>query len=119
MFYHAYAFNQDISKWDTKNISAMYSMFDNARAFNQPIGAWDVSNVDYMLAMFNGATSFNQDLSKWCVSKIKSNPRTLLRILPYPHQIILFGNLSIINMYCPNLFMDHKHKLTKLQQYLM
>jgi len=30
-------FNQDISNWDVRNVTDMYSMFKDNSAFNQPI----------------------------------------------------------------------------------
>ena len=51
----------------------MSYMFKNS-SFNQDISNWNTSNVTGMPGMFNGASSFNQDLSKWCVSNISSEP---------------------------------------------
>ena len=68
------SFNQDISKWDTSNMRAMFRMFQYASDFNQDISGWNTSNVMDMDYMFDAATSFNQDLSQWCVSNIDSKP---------------------------------------------
>ena len=63
-------FNQDISSWDTSNVTSMEQMFVNANSFNQPIGNWDVSNVTNMIGLFYGATSFNQPIGNWDVSNV-------------------------------------------------
>ena len=74
-------FNQDISSWNTSNVTDMSHMFSGATAFNQPLNTWDVSNVTNMSYMFAGVryvdgdsykriSSFNQPLWKWNVSKV-------------------------------------------------
>ena len=72
MFYqvsNAYGdFNQDISNWDTSNITTMKQMFLNHKSFNQPIGVWDVSSVTNMQYMVSQALAFNQNCSAWNLS---------------------------------------------------
>lgn len=55
----------DISKWDTSNVTNMFSMFDGATKFNQPLDKWDVSNVTDMSYIFEEAKKFNQPLNNW------------------------------------------------------
>ena len=59
MFNQIPTFNQDITSWDTVNVTLMNGMFNNARDFNQPIGVWNTSAVTDMSVMFAGATNFN------------------------------------------------------------
>ena len=67
-------FNQNISSWDTSNVTNMSKMFSNLEVFNQDIGSWNVSNVTDMSIMFSNAKSFNGDLSLWNTSNaIKMN----------------------------------------------
>jgi len=60
----------DISVWDTSNVTDMNHMFYGVSAFNQDISGWDTSNVRNMDHMFYGARSFNQDISNWDVSNV-------------------------------------------------
>ena len=66
-------FNQDISSWNTSNVTDMSHMFSGATVFNKPLNTWDVSNVTDMSYMFAGVryeskdsyeriSSFNQPL---------------------------------------------------------
>ena len=45
MFSYTNKFNQDISLWDTSNVTNMGGMFTDAESFNQDISLWDTSNV--------------------------------------------------------------------------
>ena len=58
MFSGATAFNQDISRWATPNVTLMNAMFQRAAAFDQEIRGWDVSKVTDFNNMFTGATAF-------------------------------------------------------------
>ena len=62
--------NEDISVWNTAQVTSMYGMFRRATYFNQPIGEWDVSKVTDMGGMFERASSFNQNIGSWDVSKV-------------------------------------------------
>ena len=54
-------FNENISNWDTSNITDMSNMFKNASSFNQDISNWDVSNVTDFTDMFLNANSLSED----------------------------------------------------------
>lgn len=64
--------NEDISAWNTAQVTSMYGMFWYATYFNQPIGEWDVSKVTDMGSMFNEAASFNQPLNGWTTTSLES-----------------------------------------------
>ncbi len=69
------AFNQNIGSWDVSKVTDMGSVFRLATAFNKDIGGWDVSKVNDMGNMFLNTSTFNQDLTKWCVTNITSEPK--------------------------------------------
>ena len=69
LFQNNQTFNQDISSWDTSDVSNMMGLFQNAQAFNQDIGYWDISSMrdqNGVNQLFDNAGSLNQDLSYWC-----------------------------------------------------
>ena len=68
MFDNAESFNQPLNKWDTSNVTNMYSMFFGARNFNQPLNNWNTSKVENMSLMFLYAKKFNQSLNSWVVN---------------------------------------------------
>jgi surface protein len=70
LFEEEYTFNEDISHWDTSNVTNMSYMFAGS-SFNQPIGNWDVSNVTNMTFMFWDA-DFNQPIGDWNTSKVEN-----------------------------------------------
>ena len=72
MFRSAIDFNQDISNWDTGKVTNMNRMFRYASSFNQDLSGWDTGNVTDMSFMFNYATSFDQDISGWDISNVSS-----------------------------------------------
>jgi len=84
--YNATLFNQDISDWDTSQITNMSAMFYGATAMLTAlrtrqivIDEWDVANVTNMNAMFRGLTTTaaingGMDLTHWCVKQIPTTP---------------------------------------------
>ena len=70
----ASAFNDDISGWDTAQVTTMHSMFLFATQFNQPLNGWDVSKVTDLTSMFEGKAhdknTYNQPLDAWDVDQV-------------------------------------------------
>lgn len=62
------AFNGDISRWNTSNVTDMSSMFYDSK-FQGDISNWDVSKVTTMNMMFSKSV-FNGDISRWNTSKV-------------------------------------------------
>lgn len=73
-------FNEDISTWDTSNVTNMKNMFNEADAFTGGIQSsdfpgwdlqnWDTSSVTNMEGMFNGTSNFNGAIGEWDTSSV-------------------------------------------------
>jgi surface protein len=84
LFASALSFNDDISAWNTANVTSMAFMFadlnglfsdstdstEPSSAFNQSLSSWVTSSVTDMSFMFAGASSFDQSLSSWVTSSV-------------------------------------------------
>ena len=72
------AFNENISSWDTQNVTSFHGMFEvtGVGSFNQDIGYWDTSSVTDMSNMFVNQQSFNQDLGSWDTSNVSTTYMT-------------------------------------------
>lgn len=67
----------NIAEWDVSKVTAFNNAFVNAYAFNQDIGKWNVSatkNSDAMNSMLANTMALSQDLSKWCVTNVTVKP---------------------------------------------
>ena len=73
-------FNDDITNWDTSNVTEMKEVFSGWPTFNQDISNWDTSKVESMHGMFktskkvgnyySGPSSFNGPIGNWDVSNV-------------------------------------------------
>ena len=85
-FYHAAAFNQDLTRWDVEHVTSMVNLFNGAKSFAQELGGlWTVSTAS-QANMFHdsGGGSIkpppgheftsNEELRdavvEWCVDKV-------------------------------------------------
>lgn len=70
MFNGCSSFNQNLSSWNTSNITLMGGMFAYCSSFNQSLSTWDTSNVTDMSNMFYRCTALNQPFESWNVGKV-------------------------------------------------
>jgi len=91
-------FNQNISNWDTSKVTDMSFMFSNARVFNQPLKLWNVSNVKNMNELFAGAESFNQNIDEWDVSNVTTMSGTFMYALAFNQSISSWDVSNVTDM---------------------
>jgi surface protein len=53
-------FNEDLSKWQTGNVTDMTFMFNGASSFTSDLSEWQTGKVRDMSEMFDGAGSLQQ-----------------------------------------------------------
>ena len=101
-------FNDDITNWDTSNVTEMEEVFTGWPDFNQDISNWDTSMVESMYGMFKsskyvgsyymGDTSFNQDISKWDVRNVKNMSEMFLGATSFNQDISGWDVSNVENM---------------------
>ena len=104
MFSYTTDFNQNISGWDTSNVTDMNSMFKNATAFNQDISGWDTCKVIDMKDIFSDAKNFDKDIKSrfmlnWnsCKSKERTSGPTGISDVP-PEMVDSYNFLRTTNL---------------------
>ena len=122
LFNENQTFNQDISSWDTANVTNMEGMFKNAivtstlkywntanvtnmqemfggnNTFNEDISQWDTSNVTSMKYMFSGASSFNQDIGNWNTSNVTDMSHMFGTAAAFNQNIDAWDTSNVTNM---------------------
>ena len=102
MFAGSNFFNQDLSSWNTANITDMSYMFSGCSNFNQDISMWDFSNVVNMMGMFQDFV-FNVDnpildLSSLDVSNVTDMREMFRRAQSFNQDISGWDTGNVVNM---------------------
>ena len=87
MFAYHGDFNQEIGNWDTSKVTDMAQMFFEAEIFDGDIGGWDTSSVTDMSQMFAFAYYFNQDIGGWDVSNVQTMKEMFTYLYDFNHDI--------------------------------
>ena len=98
MFYRAYAFNGDISGWQTGSVTTLESTFEDARAFNQPIGEWDTAAVTTLKGTFRNAGAFNQPIGDWDTAEVTTLEATFSRASVFNQPIGAWDTGNVTSM---------------------
>ena len=73
-FKNCASFNENVSNWDTSNVTDMSFMFYHCtdQDFNPDVSNWDTSKVTTLQSMFDGCTgnNFNPNFSNWDTSSV-------------------------------------------------
>jgi len=98
-------FNDDITNWDTSNVTEMKEVFSGWSIFNQDISNWDTSKVESMHGMFKtskkvgnyfaGPSDFNQPIGNWDVSSVVDMSEMFLGATSFNQDI---GNWDVSNV---------------------
>ena len=70
MFYGCTNLNQDLTNFDTSNVTNMGLMFAYSTNFNGNVSNFNTSSVENMYAMFYSCTNFNQDISNFNIESV-------------------------------------------------
>jgi surface protein len=104
-FQSKHTFNDpDISLWDTKEVTNMFSMFNTATSFNQSLNNWNTGNVTNTSLMFADATSFNGDISSWNTSKVTTMNQMFSRATSFNQSLNNWNTGNVTSMF--GMFMD-------------
>jgi surface protein len=99
-------FNQDISNWNTSNVTTMERMFFRAKNFNQSINNWNTSNLIKMDTMFYRADTFNQPLNNWNTSKVTNMEEAFMLAIAFNQPLNNWDVSNVTNM--GSMFSDSK-----------
>ena len=100
LFHKNQVFNDNISKWDVRNVTNMSGMFYGASKFNQPLSNWNTSQVTKMSSMFREASSFNQSLYSWNTAEVTDMSLMFAAASKFNQSLANWNTARVENAYC-------------------
>ena len=104
-FSGAAAFNQDISGWNTVNVTDLYGSFSNATVFNNGAASgastvwnWNTSKVTRLSLTFNWAEAFNADISQWDTRAVTNLAYTFFNATKFNQDISTWNTSLVTSM---------------------
>lgn len=98
MFKGADYFDQDISTWDTINVTNMASMFAGCLSFGKPLSAWNTSNVTDMSYMFHHCADFISSVANWNTSNVTSMRGMFINTASYNQPMNTWDTSKVVDM---------------------
>ena len=98
MFAYSMSFAQDVSGFDTKNVTDMSGMFIACVGFNHPIETWDVGKVENFKGMFISAFAFNRPIGQWDMKSAKTIEGMFYQAGSFNQPLSAWNTSNITNM---------------------
>ncbi len=100
LFHKNQIFNENISKWDVRNVTNMGGMFYGASKFNKSLSNWNTNNVTTMSYMFREASSFNQSLSSWNTAQVTAMSLMFASASSFNQSLANWNTARVVDAYC-------------------
>ena len=105
-FRHANAFNSDLSKWNTAQVTDMTRTFQAAYPFNSDLGKWNTAQVTDMNNMFHGARAFNNGcangevcpINTWVTSSVTSMDSMFLQAWAFNQDVSYWDTSQVTSI---------------------
>jgi surface protein len=92
-------FNEDISSWDTCNVSSLAFTFAGAISFDQDLSSWNTSSVTNMHETFRDAHSFTgKGLENWKTRSVTSLEKSFANAYAFQGDLSSWDVGNVVNM---------------------
>lgn len=98
LFFNATSFNQNIGAWNTSNVTTIDNMFRGASSFNQPVGNWNLIKNTRIDSVFSGAFNFNQPVGDWNTSNVTLMTYAFNQAINFNQSLSNWNTTKVTNM---------------------